>query len=496
MSGFIMVIDQGTTSTRAVLFNHRAQLIKFSQKEFKQYYPNDGWVEHDAEEIWATVLAVCRDVISLAGVDASQITSIGITNQRETTVIWDRDTGVPISKAIVWQDRRTAVHCASLREAGHESAIQDKTGLLLDAYFSASKVQWLLDNLPGVRERAIEGQLAFGTIDSFLLWKLTNGKQHCTDATNASRTLLFNIHEQCWDKSLLDLFNIPAALLPEVKDCCADFGTSAKEHFGQSIPIAGIAGDQQAALIGQACFEPGMAKSTYGTGCFLILNTGAEVVKSTHRLLSTVAYRIGGQVCYGVEGSIFNAGTTMQWLRDGLKVIDNAADSELIANEFTSSQGVYLVPAFTGLGAPYWDPDARGAILGLTRDSVSEHIVVAGLESVAYQTRDLLQALRLDGAAPLTSLRVDGGMVVNQWLCQFLADQLHVTVERPSTIETTALGAGFLAGLQVGVFDSMDDLSALWEQERVFDPAVKGEDHERLYAGWLEAVGRVSSQAS
>ncbi|PCI49695.1 MAG: glycerol kinase [Moraxellaceae bacterium] len=491
MSHYLMVIDQGTTSTRAVLFDERAQVVKFSQREFKQYYPSNGWVEHDAEEIWSTTLDVCREVLQRTGIEANQIAAMGITNQRETTVIWDRDTGKPIANAIVWQDRRTAEQCSILREAGNEPAIKDKTGLLLDPYFSASKIQWLLDRVPGARQQAEAGQLAFGTIDCYLLWKLTEGKSHYTDATNASRTMLFNIHQQCWDKALLKLFDVPLQMLPEVKDCCADFGQIAKQWLGGEIPITGIAGDQQAALIGQACFEPGMAKSTYGTGCFVILNTGPKVVKSDNRLLSTVAYRLAGEVSYGVEGSIFNAGTTIQWLRDGLKAIDNAAESETIANQFQSSQGVYLVPAFTGLGAPYWDPDARAAILGLTRDSLAEHIVVAGLQSVAYQTRDLLEALRRDGAAELTSLRVDGGMVVNRWLCQFLADQLQVPVVRPKVVETTALGAAYLAGLQVGVFDSIEDLKLLWQQEHLFEPSLEKQEIDALYSGWLQAVDRV-----
>lgn len=497
MSHYLLVIDQGTTSTRAVLFDQRAQVVKFSQRTFKQFFPDDGWVEHDAEEIWSTTVTVCREAMQLAGIDAKQVAAIGITNQRETTVIWDRNTGDPISKAIVWQDRRTADQCGKLRDAGHERDIQQRTGLLLDPYFSAPKIQWLLDRVPGARERAENGELAFGTVDCYLLWKLTDGAQHCTDATNASRTLLFNIHQQCWDQSLLDLFQVPVTLLPEVKDCTADFGLTAKHLFGEPIAIAGIAGDQQAALIGQACFEPGMAKSTYGTGCFVILNTGAKVVQSQNRLLSTVAYRLSGEVSYGVEGSIFNAGTTLQWLRDGLKAIDKAADSEKIANQFQSSHGVYLVPAFTGLGAPYWDPNARAAILGLTRDSLSEHIVVAGLQSVAYQTRDLLNALQKDGAGNLKSLRVDGGMVVNNWLCQFLSDQLQVPVARPKVVETTALGAAYLAGLQVGVFDSIDELKGLWQQERVFEPVKYAGEAQRkadeLYAGWRQAVKCVLS---
>ena len=493
MSQYLMVIDQGTTSTRAVLFDERAQILEFSQREFKQYYPSSGWVEHDAEEIWTTTIEVCRDVLQRTAIEANQIAAMGITNQRETTVIWDRDTGKPIAKAIVWQDRRTAEQCRVLREAGNEPSIQDKTGLLLDPYFSASKIQWLLDRVPGARQKAEAGKLAFGTVDCYLLWKLTEGKSHYTDATNASRTLLFNIHQQCWDTALLKMFDVPPQMLPEVKDCCADFGQSAKQWFGGEIPITGIAGDQQAALIGQACFEPGMAKSTYGTGCFVILNTGAEVVKSNNRLLSTVAYRLDGEVSYGVEGSIFNAGTTIQWLRDGLKAIDNAEESETIANQFQSSQGVYLVPAFTGLGAPYWDPDARAAITGLTRDSLAEHIVVAGLQSVAYQTRDLLEALHRDGAAELTSLRVDGGMVLNQWLCQFLADQLQVPVARPKIVETTALGAAYLAGLHVGVFDSIDDLKSLWQQEHLFEPHLEKQEIDSLYSGWLQAVDRVRS---
>lgn len=493
MSHFLLAIDQGTTSSRAILFDQGGGVVKIAQRELEQFFPQNGWVEHDGEQIWADTLQVCRELIQSANITAKEIAGVGITNQRETTLIWDRATGKPIAKAIVWQDRRTAELCRNLAQDGYETMIQTKTGLLLDPYFSASKIKWLLDNVDGARLRAERGELAFGTVDCYLLWKLTSGQRHQTDASNASRTMLFNIHSQQWDQEILDLFAIPAALLPEVKDCCDDFGEIDAEHLGHPIPIGGIAGDQQAALIGQACFNPGMAKSTYGTGCFMIVNTGDRAIKSDNRLLTTVAYRLEGKVSYGIEGSIFVAGAALQWLRDGLKIIHNAVESEQIAQQFQTSNGVYLVPAFTGLGAPYWDADARGAMIGLTRDTQAEHIVVAALQSAAFQSRDLLDAIQRDGAGRLKSLRVDGGMVANNWLVQCLADTLQVPVTRPLVTETTALGAAFLAGLKVGIFESLQDVAACWQPQRLFEPQSGRDNSQQLYDGWLRALARVRS---
>ncbi len=492
MSAFLLAIDQGTTSTRAMLFDHRASLVSQSQQEFTQHYPASGWVEHDAEEIWRVTLEVCRAALAQAGVTAEQVAGIGITNQRETTVIWDRRTGCPIHKAIVWQDRRTAPFCEQLKQAGHEPLVRERTGLLIDPYFSATKIHWILNEVPGAREAAERGELAFGTMDSYLLWQLTGGRQHRTDATNASRTMLFNIHTQQWDDDLLRLLDIPAALLPEVLDCAASFGVSEPALFGAGVTIGGVAGDQQAALIGQACFEPGMIKSTYGTGCFMILNTGSQPLMSNNRLLTTVAYRLQGQATYAIEGSIFVAGAAIQWLRDGLCLFRNASESEELARTAGCEQSVYLVPAFTGLGAPYWDPAARGAILGLTRNTGLADIVAAGLQSVCYQTRDLLQAMHSDGAR-LDTLRVDGGMAVNDWAMQFLADILDVAVDRPRMTETTALGAAFLAGLQAGIFESTETVTALWQGQQRFEPNMAPALRERLYDGWREAVRRVRS---
>lgn len=489
---YILAIDQGTTSSRAIVFNDKGRICATGQQEFAQYYPDDGWVEHDPEEIWSTTLASCRQAIEAAGISADDLVGIGITNQRETTLVWDRHTGEPVYPAIVWQDRRTAEWTAKLKSQGLESTVSKRTGLLLDPYFSGSKLAWILDNVPGARQRAEAGELAFGTVDTFLLWRLTGGEHHATDATNASRTLLFNIHTQQWDPALLDIFAIPASLLPEVKDTCADFGRCKADLLGAELPIAAMVGDQQGATIGQACFAPGMAKSTYGTGCFVVLNTGTEAQTSTHRLLTTVAYRIDGQVTYALEGSIFVAGAAVQWLRDGLHLIGSAAETQALAESVPSANGVYMVPAFTGLGAPYWDPDARGAILGLTRDTGIAHIARATLESVCYQTRDLVEAMMGDGA-DFSTLRVDGGMVVNDWLVQRLADMLACDCERPEVTETTALGAAYMAGLQLGVFDSLDDIAALWAREACFKPAMNEVDRERRYHGWLQAVERVRS---
>ena len=494
MAHYLLAIDQGTTSSRAIVFSAQGLPVTSAQQEFKQYFPKDGWVEHDGEEIWLTTLKVCREALQNSGLQASEIAAIGITNQRETTLVWDAATGTPIHPAIVWQDRRTADYCAGLKDKGHEAAVAAKTGLLIDPYFSATKIRWILDTVPGARERAERGELRFGTVDSFLLWRLTDGRSHKTDATNASRTLLFNIHSQQWDQELLDLFEIPRSLLPEVLDCAADFGTTSAELLGAAIPVLGMAGDQQAALIGQACFQPGMVKSTYGTGCFMIQNTGTTPVASQHRLLTTVGYRLNGQTTYAVEGSIFVAGAAVQWLRDGIKLISHARDTEALAEATGDACGVYLVPAFTGLGAPYWDPRARGAIFGLTRDTGIKEIVTAGLQSVCYQTCDLLEAMRRDGAAAPSALRVDGGMVVNNWVMQFLADILGVPVERPEVTETTALGVAYLAGLQLGLYASLDDIARMWHRDRRFEPRM-GEAHRtRLYEGWLDAVKRVRSE--
>jgi len=492
LKSHILAIDQGTTSSRAVIFDLKGNPVASAQQEFKQHFPNNGWVEHDANEIWQSSLDTSRQAIENAGISTGDILGIGIANQRETTILWDRATGEPIANAIVWQDRRTADYCEQLRQQGHELTVQNKTGLLLDPYFSATKVRWLLDSIPGARKRAEAGELAFGTVDSFLLWKLSHGKSHYTDATNASRTLLFNIHEQCWDDELLELFDIPKQILPEVKDCTAEFGFSDASLFGEPLPILGIAGDQQAALIGQGCFDAGMAKSTYGTGCFFMLNTGTAALPSQNRLLTTVAYRLNGVTHYALEGSIFIAGAAVQWLRDGLHLINNAEETEALAKQTDSNHGVYLVPAFTGLGAPYWDPEARGAMFGLTRDTGIKELVTAGLESVCYQTKDLQKAMEADGQRP-TNLRVDGGMTKNNWVLQSLADILNATIDRPSCVETTALGAAYLVALQAGVFKSTDDIQALWQLDQRFEPNLNKSERDRRYKGWLDAVSRVRS---
>lgn len=446
----ILAIDQGTTSTRAILYDTENAVLGKAQRELPQIYPQPGWVEHDPEEIWDATLAVCRQAIEASGRPASDIAAIGITNQRETTVVWDRATGKPIHNAIVWQDRRTADACAALRADGFENTVQAKTGLLLDPYFSATKIAWLLDQVDGARARAEAGELAFGTIDSFLLWRLTGGKQHATDITNAARTSLFDIRTQDWDAELLEAFRVPRALLPAVHDNTADFGTTETELLGAAISVAGMAGDQQAATVGQACFEPGMVKATYGTGCFALINTGERPVRSSNKLLSTIAYRLNGRTVYALEGSIFTAGAAVQWLRDGAGVVSHAEETEALAREANPDSPVYMVPAFTGLGAPYWDPAARGAIYGLTRDTGRAELARATLESVCYQTRDLFEAMAGDGAMAPAALRVDGGMIGNDWAMQFLADILGLPVERPMTAETTSLGAAMLAGLMKG----------------------------------------------
>lgn len=491
MSQHILAIDQGTTSSRSIIFAPDGSVVAMAQQEFSQHYPQDGWVEHKPDEIWNTVVSTMQDAVKEAGLSAQDIATIGITNQRETTLVWDKQTGEPVYPAIVWQDRRTSAYCRELNEdSSLVDYISEATGLLLDPYFSATKVNWILDNVEGARERAEKGELLFGTVDTFLIWKMTGGKSHKTDATNASRTMLFNIHEQQWDDRLLKTFNIPAAMLPEVLDCSAEFGDINEDLLGKRIPIQGVAGDQQAALVGQACFEKGMAKSTYGTGCFMILNTGDKPLMSKNRLLTTVGYRLNGKVTYALEGSIFMAGATVQWLRDGLKLIDDASESEALAKRACENNGVYLVPAFTGLGAPYWDPDARGAILGLTRDTGISEIVAAGLQSVCYQTKDLQKAMESDGARPV-SLRVDGGMAKNDWVMGFLSDVLGADVSRPTVTETTAVGAAFLAGLQAGIFASVDTLTQRWQCDSVFTPRLTKEQRDVAYDGWKKAVERI-----
>lgn len=489
----ILAIDQGTTSTRAMIFDHRGRAIGQAQREFPQHFPQSGWVEHDLEDIWRDTLAVARGALDQAGLTARQIAAIGITNQRETAALWDRRTGEPLHRAIVWQDRRTAPLCARLREAGHADLVQARTGLLIDSYFSGTKIAWMLDNVPDARARAARGELAFGTIDSFLLWRLTEGAVHATDATNASRTMLFDIHKRAWDPELLGILDIPASLLPEVRDSDAAFGTTPAGLFGAPLPICGIAGDQQAATVGQACFDPGMTKSTYGTGCFALMNTGGEAVTSRNRLLTTIAYRIGGQSTYALEGSIFVAGAAVQWLRDALKLIPSAGETEALARAADPTQRVYLVPAFTGLGAPYWDPHARGAMFGLTRSTGPAEIARAALEAVCFQTRDLIDAMTADSDAALNVLRVDGGMVANRWMLQVLADTLGVTVEVPQVTETTALGAACLAGLSTGVYSGLDGIRKIWTPEARFAPQTDRATRDAAYAGWRDAVSRVRS---
>jgi glycerol kinase len=487
--GKLLAIDQGTTSSRAILFDQALRPLATGQQEFQQNFPRSGWVEHDADEIWASVIATCKTALN--GVDPASVAAIGITNQRETVVVWDRQTGAPICPAIVWQDRRTAKICERLKADGHEGMVTQKTGLLLDPYFSATKLGWILDHVDGARARALAGEILFGTIDSFLIWRLTGGQVHATDATNASRTMLYNISEGCWDDDLLRLFNIPRAMLPEVRDCSADFGYTDAALFGRSIPIRGVAGDQQAATVGQACFAPGMMKATYGTGCFALLNTGSERVNSANKLLTTIAYQIDGKATYALEGSIFVAGSAVQWLRDGLGIIDDAAETQSLAESADPQQSVYLVPAFTGLGAPYWDAQCRGAIYGLTRGTGPKELARAALQSVAYQTRDLIEAMRADwSAAADTVLRVDGGMAASDWTMQAIANQLAAPVDRPLVTETTALGAAYLAGLYVGLCPSPDKFAASWALERRFEPQMEDGYRASSYAGWKDAVGR------
>ncbi|MDQ1847400.1 glycerol kinase GlpK [Gemmobacter fulvus] len=485
----ILAIDQGTTSSRAILFDGALRVVASAQEEFAQHYPAPGWVEHDPSDLWSTVAGTARAAIEKAGIGADDIAAIGITNQRETTLIWDRDTGQPIHNAIVWQDRRTADTCDALRDAGHEPMITARTGLLLDPYFSGTKVKWLLDHVPGARERAAQGGLAFGTVDCFLIWKLTGGRVHATDATNAARTMLYNIADGCWDADLCALLDVPMAILPDVRDCAADFGVTRADLFGREIPICGVAGDQQAATVGQACFQPGMMKSTYGTGCFALLNTGTDRVPSKNRLLTTIAYQLNGKPTYALEGSIFIAGAVVQWLRDGLKIIREARETQPLAEQADPAQEVVLVPAFTGLGAPYWRPECRGAIYGLTRNSGPAELARAALESVGYQTRDLLEAMRADwGAQADGVLRVDGGMAASDWAMQFLADILGAPVDRPVVTETTALGAAYLAGLQAGIYPAPEDFAKGWALERRFAPAMDVAVRDGKYARWGRAV--------
>ncbi len=486
----ILAIDQGTTSTRSIVFDEHGRSSALARRGHVQHFPGAGCVEHDAGEIWQNVLATAREALERARPGPRQIAAIGITNQRETSVVWERATGRPIHRAIVWQDRRTADACRRLAAEGAEPLIRRRTGLLLDPYFSGTKIAWLLDHVPGARARAERGELAFGTMDSFLLWHLTGGRVHATDATNASRTLLFDIHRGDWDDELLRLLAVPRWLLPEVRDCSGVFGAIEAGLLGAAIPVAGIAGDQQAALVGQACFEPGMAKSTYGTGCFLLLNTGTVPVESRNRLLTTIACRIGGRTTYAMEGSIFAAGAAVKWLRDGLGVIADAAETETLAREVPDSHGVHLVPAFVGLGAPHWRPEVRGLLTGLTLDVKGAHLARAALESVAFQTQDLVAAMAADGTPRAASLRVDGGMATNGWFCQFLADVLDARVERPAEVETTALGAAFLAGLATGVWADLGAVAATWASAANFRPAMSPERRAALLAGWKAALGR------
>ncbi|WP_445679933.1 glycerol kinase GlpK [Radicibacter daui] len=491
MSGYILAIDQGTTSSRAIIFDGQYRIAGSAQQEFAQHYPQSGWVEHDAEDLIRTVIETMRGALEKAGLKAGDIAAAGITNQRETVVIWDRATGKAICPAIVWQDRRTARFCEKLRADGAEAMVSERTGLLLDPYFSGTKISWILDNVEGARARAERGELAFGTVDSWLVWRLTGGKVHATDATNASRTLLYDIRRGCWDEELMKLLGVPASLLPEVRDSSADFGTISADILGAPITIGGVAGDQQAATVGQACFSPGMLKSTYGTGCFAILNTGSEPVRSKNRLLTTIAYQLDGKVTYALEGSIFIAGAAVQWLRDGLGIIAKASDSGLLAEKADPQQNIYLVPAFTGLGAPHWDADARGAIYGLTRNTGPAEFARAALEAVCYQTADLLDAMHGDWApASDTILRVDGGMVASDWTMQRLADILDAPVDRPHVLETTALGAAWLAGHHSGVWPDAEGFAASWRRESRFEPKMDAATRQKALAGWRDAVRR------
>ncbi|MBO6882052.1 MAG: glycerol kinase GlpK [Marivita sp.] len=485
----ILAIDQGTTSTRAILFDETLTVVASAQEEFTQHYPQSGWVEHDPSDLWSTTAATCRAAIEKAGGGTADIAAIGITNQRETTLVWDRATGKPVFNAIVWQDRRTSEFCKGLKAEGFEEVVTDRTGLLLDPYFSGTKLAWILDNVDGVRARAEAGELAFGTVDTWLVWNLTGGKVHVTDATNAARTMLYDIRKGRWSKTICDKLGIPMSMLPEVKDCAADFGETRADLFGRAIPICGIAGDQQAATVGQACFKPGMLKSTYGTGCFALLNTGDTPVTSTNRLLTTIAYQLDGKPTYALEGSIFIAGAVVQWLRDGLKIIREAKETQPLAEKADDTQEVVLVPAFTGLGAPYWNAECRGAIFGLTRNSGPEEFARAALESVGYQTRDLLEAMKADWSGQSeTALRVDGGMSASDWTMQFLSDIIDAPVERPKVLETTAMGAAWLAGYKAGVLPDMEAFAAQWAVDGRFEPDMAADVRNRKYGAWKRAI--------
>jgi glycerol kinase len=489
MEKYILSLDQGTTSSRAILFNKKGEIVHVAQKEFSQLFPKPGWVEHNANQIWGSILAVIASVLTESNVKPEQIAGIGITNQRETTVVWDKETGVPVYNAIVWQSRQTSQICDELKAAGHDDLFREKTGLLIDAYFSGTKVKWILDTVDGAREKAEAGKLLFGTIDTWLIWKLSGGQAHVTDYSNASRTLMFNIHDLMWDEELLQILSVPASMLPEVRPSSEVYAKTVPYHFfGQEIPIAGAAGDQQAALFGQACFEEGMGKNTYGTGCFMLMNTGEKAVKSEHGLLTTIAWGLNGKVEYALEGSIFVAGSALQWLRDGLRMLKNASDSETYAEKVESTDGVYVVPAFVGLGTPYWDSDVRGAVFGLTRGTSKEHFVRATLESLAYQTKDVLSAMEADSGIELKTLRVDGGAVKNNFLMNFQSDILNVPVERPVVNETTALGAAYLAGLAIGYWADQQEIASQWAIDKKFDPKMPEEDRNQLYSGWKKAV--------
>jgi glycerol kinase len=487
---YLMALDQGTTSSRAVIFDKKGKIVSIAQKDFKQHFPKAGWVEHDPLEIWKSQSNVMIESLVNKSIRANQIAAIGITNQRETTIVWDTESNEPLYNAIVWQDRRTASYCDELKKKGHADLIKEKTGLIVDAYFSATKIRWILENVAGARKKAEEGKLAFGTVDSWLVWKLTAGKTHVTDITNASRTMLFNIHEQKWDQELLDLFDIPASLLPEVKSCSEVYCETAGDVLSVKIPIAGIAGDQHAALFGQLCTEPGMAKTTYGTGCFLVMNTGKKAVKSENKLLTTIAWKIDGETTYALEGSVFIGGAAIQWLRDGLKIIEDAKESEALANSIEDNDGVYFVPALAGLGAPYWDQDARGAFFGITRGTTTAHFARAALEAIAYQVYDVLKAMEKDAGKPTQELRVDGGATENDLLMQFQADLLDCEIKRPKIIETTAIGAAFLAGLAVGFWESQEEIKTLWQTDKVFKPTMEKNSKEKLIHFWHKAVER------
>ncbi len=491
MKKYLMALDQGTTSSRCIIFNKKGEIVSLAQKEFTQYFPQSGWVEHDANEIWASQAGVMTEAMAKCSIEAEEVAAIGITNQRETTIVWDKETGEPIYHAIVWQCRRTADYVEQLKEEGFDRTIKEKTGLIVDPYFSATKIKWILDHVEGAREKAEAGQLLFGTVDTWLIYKMTKGHVFATDVTNASRTMLYNIHSLCWDEELLDKFGIPASMLPEVRQSSEVYGMTRKSLLGEPVPIAGVAGDQQAALFGQCCFEAGQSKNTYGTGCFLLMNTGEQAVDSKHGLLTTIAIGRNGKVQYALEGSVFVAGAAIKWLRDELKLIDNAAETEELANSVPDSNGVYVVPAFTGLGAPYWNAYARGAVFGLSRGANRAHFVRATLESLAYQSLDVIRAMEEDAEISVTSLRVDGGASANDFLLQFQSDILNGEIIRPKVAETTALGAAYLAGLAVGYYQDVDEIQSNWQRDKEFTPQFEAEKRNRLYAGWKDCVKRI-----